>query len=281
MLYAIVRSTQTKARLAACGLLMGAGFAFLASGLGTQAAYAAPSIGATLSLDDIKSLRAELTTAIVDVNAQNLTGVSRHTAMAAAIAQVTENAVATYGAGAASEITSVIIASAQDSCHAAGASATAPSANNCCASAPFATKSSTTMSPAATCCAGTLSADKTTSLTAPPTASYATPVADTCVSEADIGDGLGEAVALLASTNMDAAKAIAQTVANEGPYDIRSSFITAANAAGGADLLTTIAAATAQVTGSTGLRGGGGTFRGGLPASLPPPPPPCSNPSCT
>ncbi len=95
-----------------------------------------------------------------------------------------------------------------------------------------------------------------------------------------IGAGLCVAAAHLATTQPDAARAIARTVANEGTQNMGVACAEAITAAGGPLELAEIATSPPEVTGSTGGPSGGPS--GGLGGSaLPPPPPPCGNPSCT
>jgi hypothetical protein len=98
----------------------------------------------------------------------------------------------------------------------------------------------------------------------------------------DTGTALGQAAAVVAAYNLEGAKALARTVANEGTPGMVSSFVTASNTAGAPRVIGSIAESQPEVTGSVGPSGGVGTsFVASFAPPPPPPPPPCNTPSCT
>jgi len=81
--------------------------------LGTVALNIEPAFAqtdTTITADEAATIDANLANAIAAVNAQGLSGGALTTALESAIAQVEDNAVATYGASAAASVTSAVLA---------------------------------------------------------------------------------------------------------------------------------------------------------------------------
>lgn len=94
---------------AAATLLAISGVAFGTLGLTVVPVFAQDANG-TITADQATAIQTQLQAAIATVNAQGLTGDAYTQAIAAAIAQVTSAAIATYGAAAAASVTSAVIA---------------------------------------------------------------------------------------------------------------------------------------------------------------------------
>lgn len=81
--------------------------------LGTVALNVEPAFAqtdTTITADEATTIQTNLDNAIAAVNAQGLSGGALTTALESAIAQVEDNAVATYGATAAASVTSAVLA---------------------------------------------------------------------------------------------------------------------------------------------------------------------------